>query len=126
MTREWEDAVQRCSVDELQHQLANGGDINAKDRRGQTAVMIAARDGHPNLIAWLVERGAALDGTGKYGLSPLMVAVVRGHTEVVRRLVAAGADTTLRGTGAPGFAHKTALDLATERGDAAMIEILKK
>ena len=126
MTREWESAVQRCAVAELERQLANGADINAKDRRGQTAVMIAAREGHADLIAWLAEHGAVLDGPGKYGLSPLMVAVVRGHTEVVRRLVAAGADTTSRGTGAPGFAGKTALDLATGRGDAAMIEILKK
>src|SRR5207248_8244131 len=63
----------------------------------------------------LIVQGAALDHTAKYGLSALMLAAVRGHTDVVSRLIDAGADVSLRGTGAPGFAGKTALDLATAR-----------
>ena len=46
-----------------------------------------------------------------------MLAVVGGHPRVARRLVAAGADATITGSGAPGFQGKTAADLATERGD---------
>ena len=46
-----------------------------------------------------------------------MLAVIGGHPRVARKLVAAGADTTITGTGAPGFHGKTAADLATERGD---------
>ena len=42
----------------------------------------------------------------------LMLAAINGRTEVVRILVDTGADLGLRGTGAPGFAGKTALDLA--------------
>jgi ankyrin repeat protein len=76
------------------------------------------------MVTWLVERGAALNCTAKYGFSALMVAVVRGHVDVVRRLANAGADGSLRGTGAPGFTNKTALDLAIARSDRDMIEIL--
>jgi ankyrin repeat protein len=125
MTREWEAAVHRGSVDELQQLLTGGADIDARDRHGQTALMLAAADGRAAVVAWLAARGAALNTTAKYGLSALMLAVVRGHAEVVRALAAAGADLTVRGTGAPGFAGKTALDLAVARGDPDTIDILR-
>ena len=54
-----------------------------------------------------------------------MLAVVRGHVEVVRRLTDAGASVSLRGTGAPGFAEKTALDLAIALDGTEMVEILR-
>ena len=44
-----------------------------------------------------------------------MLAVINGHVEIARRLVGAGADRTCRGSGAPGFAGKTAHDLAIAR-----------
>jgi hypothetical protein len=44
-----------------------------------------------------------------------MLAVVAGHAAVVRLRADAGADLSLRGTSAPGFAGKTAYDLAVER-----------
>jgi len=65
-----------------------------------------------------------LDHTAKYGLSALMLAVIEGHVEIVRALVAAGADVALRGTGAPGFAGKTAWDLATAQGRPDIAELL--
>ena len=87
--------------------------------------MHAAAEGRVDVVAWLAAHGAALDHTAKFGLSALMLAVVRGHVEVVRQLAEAGASISLRGTGVPGFAGKTALDLATDRGDPEMVEILR-
>ena len=125
MRGQWENAARRGSIDQLQRLSASGADIDARDRYGQTAIMLAARAGHAKVVEWLVEHGAALDHTAKYGLSALMLAVIGGHTEVVRILAAAGANICLRGTGAPGFAAETALDLAIARGDSDMIEILR-
>ena len=125
MTREWEDAVQRGSIDELQRLLAGGADIDALDGHGQTALMLAAVKGYGPVAGWLVEHGAALDHTAKYGLSALMLAAIGGHVDIVRRLADAGANVSLRGTGAPGFAEKTALELAIARGDPEMVEILR-
>jgi hypothetical protein len=45
-----------------------------------------------------------------------MLAIGAGHEDVARVLADAGADLSLRGTGAPGFAGKTASDLAVECG----------
>ena len=53
-----------------------------------------------------------------------MLAVVNGHIDVVRILVRRGADLALRGTGAPGFAGKTAMDLAVARGERELVDIL--
>jgi uncharacterized protein len=87
--------------------------------------MLAAAAGNGDVVDWLTGHGAALDHTAKFGLSALMLAVVRGHTGIVRKLAAAGSSLELCGTGAPGFAGKTALDLATARGDAEIIGILR-
>ncbi len=116
MTREWEDAVHRGCIDELQLLLEAGADIDARDGHGQTALMLAAVKGDGPVVGWLVERGAALDHTAKYGLSALMLAAVGGHVDVVRRLTDAGASIGLSGRGAPGFAEKTALELAIALG----------
>ncbi len=123
MRREWENAVHRKSISELQRLLLCGCDIDARDQYGQTALMLAAVKGSRPVVAWLVEHGAALDHTAKYGLSALMLAVVRGHIDVVRELTKAGANLSLRGTGA--FSGKTALDLGLARGDLEMIAILQ-
>ena len=88
-------------------------DKNARTLR--TALMLAAHRGHAATVDLLIEHGADLDVTAKYGLSALMLSVIAGHTEIARQLVRAGADRTLKGSGAPGFAGKTAYDLAVAR-----------
>ena len=124
MTQEWKAAVQRGSLDDLARLAAAGADIDARDAHGQTALMLAAVEGDADVVDWLVARGAMLDHTAKYGLSALMLAVINGHVDIVRTLVRAGANLTLKGTGAPGFAGKTALDLAVGRDDHDMVTIL--
>lgn len=123
MEHEWEQAVRRGDVETLRRLLTAGADINARDRHGQTALMIAAQDGQAGMVRFLVEHGAALNHTAKYRLSALMLAVIRGHADIVRTLVEAGADLTIRGTGAPGFSGKTALDLATAQGRFDIAEV---
>ena len=83
--------------------------------------MTAARDGDLELVRALIASGAELDHTAKYGLSALMLAAINGHVAIVQALVHAGARQDLRGTGAPGFSGKTALDLAKARGDEALV-----
>jgi ankyrin repeat protein len=78
--------------------------------------MLAAHAGHREIVETLIEHGANLNVTAKFGLSALMLAVIAGHTEIARLLARAGCDLSLRGTGAPGFTNKTARDLASERG----------
>jgi uncharacterized protein (DUF924 family) len=120
MTKAWEDAVTRGDADAVRDLLRRGTDVDARDRHGQTALMLAAHAGHRDVVAALIEHRAALDVTGKFGLSALMLAVVAGHPEAARLLARAGADRTLRGIGAPGFAGKTARNLTLARGEGEL------
>jgi uncharacterized protein len=116
----WHDAVVAGDLAAVGALLAAGADVDARDRYGQTALMLAAHHGHDAIVGALVAAGAALDVVAKYGLSALMLAVVAGHVACARTVARAGADRTLRGTGAPGFAGKTAHDLALARGLGAL------
>jgi uncharacterized protein len=116
MDSSWEDAIKRGDVDAVRELLQHGVDVNARDRYGQTGLMLAAHAGHHGVVQALLAHGANLNVTAKFGLSALMLAVVAGHTEIARLLARAGSDLSLRGSGAPGFANKTACDLAVARG----------
>lgn len=112
MRSEWKAAVRAGDIEGLDCLLSEGYDIDALDEHGQTTLMIAAARGHSAVARFLIERGAKLNHTAKFRLTALMLAVLNGHVDIVRALVDAGADLAVRGTGAPGFHGKTALDLA--------------
>ena len=125
MTRAWEQAVRAGDLAALRQMLDDGADIDARDQHGQTALMRAAHDGRLEVVRLLIARGAALNVAAKYHLTALMLAVIAGHSEVARTLVEAGADVTLRGSGTPGFAGRTARDLAAARGDGDLARLLE-
>jgi uncharacterized protein len=125
MTHDWEAALQAGDVGALVRMLDHGADVNALDRHGQTSLMRAARDGRLDLVRLLIERNAGLNQTGKYRLTALMLAVIAGHEDVVGALCEAGADLDVRGSGAPGFQGKTALDLAKEAGRVGIVRRLQ-
>jgi ankyrin repeat protein len=76
------------------------------------------------LVETLIENGADLNVTAKYNLSALMLAVIAGDRRIARMLARAGADLSIKGSGAPGFAGKTAYDLAVVRGMKDLYEEL--
>jgi ankyrin repeat protein len=126
MTAEMKSAVKAGDSQALKSLLDAGADVNARDEHGQTALMNAARDGHTEMVRLLVSRGADLNHTAKYNLSAVMLAVVNGRDAIVGILADAGADLTIRGAGAPGFAGKTALDLAVAADRVIAMALLKE
>ena len=114
---DWEQAFTTGHTSELARLVREGHDIDSQDGYSQTALMRSAHAGQLHSVTWLIANGADLDHTAKFHLSALMLAVIGGHDRVARALVEAGADTTITGTGAPGFQGKTAADLAEDRGD---------
>lgn len=116
MMPEWERAARIGDVETLRREIAEGAEVDALDRYGQSALMIVARHGHAEAVDLLIEAGAALDVTAKYSLTALMLAIVNRHESIARALVRAGADRAVVGSGAPGFAGKNAADLAADHG----------
>jgi len=105
--------------------LESGADVDARDRYGQTALMLAARNGHLASVRVLLEHGAELDSTAKYHLSALMLAVINAHLEIVQLLLDAGADPRIEGSGAPGFAGKTALQIAEDLRRSEIVALIR-
>jgi ankyrin repeat protein len=126
MNRDWKDALERRDLATIDALSGLDGNLNARDEHGQTGLMNAARRGDADVVELLVSRGADLNVAAKYGLTALMLAVVNGHTQVAHLLVQAGADVSCKGTGAPGFAGKTAQDLARARGQDEVIALLQQ
>ncbi len=124
MRPEWESAAKRGDASTLSAHLAAGTDVDSLDRFGQSALMLAAQRGHLEAVRVLIRAGANLDTTAKFGLSATMLAVVNHHEVVARALAAAGADLRLVGSGAPGFAGKSASQLANDRDLKALAEAL--
>ncbi len=126
MKREWEEAIRDRETERIVDLINAGIPIDARDRHGQTALMIAARHGWGEVTDLLVDHGANLDVTAKFGLSALMLAVINRHPAVVETLVNAGADVALRGTGAPGFHGKTAAELADGSDQPAVARLIRE
>jgi ankyrin repeat protein len=73
--------------------LARGATVDAKDdRRGQTALMWAAAEGHADVVQTLVELGADVHLRLSSGFTPFLFAVREGRSGVVRVLLKAGSD----------------------------------
>ena len=99
--------------------------MDAVDRYGQTALMLAATRGHVGAVRVLVKAGADLDHKAKFGLTATMLVVLNEHVDVAHVLALAGADMAAKGIGAPGFAGKTAADLARERGFHELVALFE-
>ncbi len=69
---------------------AAGADVSA-DQDGESALAVAAHEGHVAAVEALLAAGARLDVTDKDGITPLMVAASSNRAAVIRALLAKGA-----------------------------------
>ena len=72
--------------------LAKGLDVNVKTKMGgETPLALAARRGNAKMVAFLIDKGAKVNGDGKRDLGPIQGAVISRRAEVVRLLIKKGA-----------------------------------
>ncbi|MGH7129612.1 MAG: ankyrin repeat domain-containing protein, partial [Planctomycetaceae bacterium] len=101
--------------------LERGADVNARERKGQTALMWAAADAHVEVVDALLKAGADFRTPLRSGLTPLFFAVREGRTEAALRLLHAGAKINepmqlRRKSGEVSQKGPTPLILAVENG----------
>jgi ankyrin repeat protein len=81
------------SLDAVRQLVLHGADVNAAEPRGgQTALMWAAAEGHPDVVAGLVEMGANANAASRSGFTPLVFAAIKDDLASVKTLLEAGAN----------------------------------
>lgn len=83
----WADDVRRARA-----LVAQGADVNAKDRTVQSAYLIATSEGHLDLLRLTLASGAKVDDKDSWNGTGLIRAAERGHALVVGELLQAGID----------------------------------
>lgn len=78
--------------------LADGADVNARDREGMTPLMHAALLGNQDLVDLLLSKGAKVNLADNFGVTALMQAAWAGHSQIVQALISAGADPDVKST----------------------------
>ena len=108
-------------LSEVQALLAEGANVNAKDREGHTPLMNAAANGHLQVVQALIAHGAQIEAQNYLGLTALMAAAGKGHLQVVQSLLACGANVNVRSQ--KGW---TALMLANRQGHTEVANALHR
>ena len=115
----WNDKGDLKSLEEIKELLKKGADVNASNKYGDTALMIASEKGHMDVVKCLAECGVDVNASNKYGRTALMVAAIWGQIEVVKHLAELGADLEAKdGDG------KTALMVAASLGKLDVVKCL--
>lgn len=86
------DAAWAGDVSRAASLIGQGGDVNAKDSTQQSAYLIAASEGHLDLLDLTLAHGAEVDDKDSWDGTALIRAAERGHALVVGRLLRADID----------------------------------
>lgn len=93
-------------------------DWNQRNKRGHTAVYLAAAFGNTSTVSILIDQGAEINvECGRHG-SPLHAACYRGHEEVVKRLLGHNASVTC------GKKYESALNASAHGGNEGIATVL--
>ncbi len=84
-------AMQKRAAQYVNYLLQNGADPDLPDKKGDRALMIAARLGYLEGLNSMILAKAAVDAANRQGETALIIAIQNRHPQVVKRLLEAGA-----------------------------------
>ena len=87
------DAVSLGDVEAIKQHLADGADVNVKDKVGWTRLHHAAWQGHKEVIELLIDKGADVNAKIEDGKTPLDLAIHLKRTETADLLRKHGGKT---------------------------------
>lgn len=89
------DAVAKGCLQLTTKILDNGAVVSARDRFGNTPLLVAARMGHNKIIDLMIDRGAKVHQLNLAGSSALLRAVSNGRRKAAKRLLELDVDVNL-------------------------------
>jgi ankyrin repeat protein len=105
---------------ELSALLKQGLDVNLRDAKGNSLLMIAAYQGRVETVAMLLKAGAQVDLRNEKGQTPLGGVAFKGYAEIATLLLDAGADPLADQGGS------TPVDYATMFGRQEILALLRE
>lgn len=90
----YEDMLQAIRIDDepaIRELFRRGMDVDTVSPQGETLLMLAAREGKPQVVQVILAARPKLHLRNPLGESALMLATILGHTEIARLLLDAGA-----------------------------------
>ncbi|MBC8244510.1 MAG: ankyrin repeat domain-containing protein [Verrucomicrobia bacterium] len=91
----WE-AAMNGNIEAVKKAIADGADVNVKDKLGGASLHYAANNGRKEIVELLIAEGADVNARDNYKWTPLHDAALRGHKEIAELLIANGADVNAK------------------------------
>lgn len=114
------DAINNNDLSSVKKIIMAGGNVNAINKAGMTALIVASEKGNIEIVRELINAGANVNGTNSVGWTALMGASFEGNAEVVKELINSGANIN-----AFGIKYKnTALMQAIRGENPEIVKIL--
>ncbi len=113
------DAIKARDATAVRTLIQGRSDVNVAEVDGTTALHWAAHRDEVAIARLLIDAGARVAATNRYGVRPLTLACVNGNAAMIELLLRAGADANTR---APG--GETALMTAARSGAVAAVRAL--
>ena len=99
--------------------IADGADVMAHDRYGETSLHQAASNGHLEVVKLLLQKDAEINSTDNGKWTPLHKAAWGGHFEVTKLLLDSGAKINVQ-----DVSQWTPLNKAASRGHHEVVKVL--
>lgn len=107
------------STFEFEQILKTGGNVDARDRNGNTALIKSINSGNHVVAQILLEHGADINQRGRTTETPLIIAARKGDVEMTKKLLSFGADVDVRDKN-----YQTALIVATISSQPEIVGLL--
>ncbi|KAG2175263.1 hypothetical protein INT44_007751 [Umbelopsis vinacea] len=118
---QWFDDAVKGDIISIRRLLQLGADIGREDYEKTTALHLASKSGHNEVVELLIEHGAVVDAKDDISYTALHWATLNGHQETVDQLIKHGAAVASREDNSD-----TPLHLAAQCGHKEVVDLLIK
>jgi hypothetical protein len=89
------ESVRDGLIDGVRSALKHGAKIEHRDKKGRTALILAAGENNKEIVELLLDAGAKIDAQDNKGLTALMNAAYFGHLDTLETLLKRGANVNV-------------------------------